>query len=123
MIVNQKKINKPWGHEIIWSHCEEFTGKILVINSGCRLSRQYHKIKEETILVLSGTLKLELGNPSDEKNTNFKCIDLQKGQSFHITPGLIHRFSAEYGEVELAEVSTSYLEDVVRIEDDYNREK
>ena len=48
-------------------------------------------------------------------------IDLKKGQSFHVTPGTVHRFCAPYGDVELAEVSTPELEDVVRIEDDYSR--
>ena len=118
MIVEQKKINKPWGYEIIWSQCDKFVGKILGINKDHKLSRQYHREKEETILVLSGTLLLELG-----KGENIKKIDLKKGQSFHVVPGTIHRFCAEYGDVELAEVSTPELDDVVRIEDDYDRAK
>tara|TARA_Y100000004_G_C8937310_1_gene422638 strand:- start:575 stop:931 length:357 start_codon:yes stop_codon:yes gene_type:complete len=116
MIVNQKKVNKPWGHETIWSHCEKFVGKILTINSGHKLSRQYHKIKEETILVLTGTLLLEVG-----MGEKLEKIELKKGQSFHVTPGTIHRFCAPYGDVELAEVSTPELDDVVRLEDDYDR--
>tara|TARA_R110002126_G_scaffold223124_2_gene368200 strand:+ start:80 stop:436 length:357 start_codon:yes stop_codon:yes gene_type:complete len=118
MVVEQKKINKPWGHEIIWSHCSKFVGKILCIDAGHKLSRQYHEKKEETIFVLSGTLLLETGR--DEKIWSF---DLKKGQSFHVTPGIIHRFCAPYGDVELAEVSTTELDDVVRIEDDYDRSK
>ena len=117
MIVKQKKINKPWGFEIIWSHCNKFVGKILYINTGHKLSRQYHKQKEETIFVLSGKLCLEVGTP-DKKIEKF---DLEKGQSFHIAPGTVHRFCAPYGDVELAEVSTPELDDVVRLEDDYNR--
>jgi mannose-6-phosphate isomerase len=114
----QNKINKPWGFEIIWSHCNKFVGKILSINKGHKLSRQYHVTKEETILVLSGTLALEIG-----KEEKIEKINLKKGQSYHITPGLVHRFCADYGDVELAEVSTPELEDVVRIEDDYDRSK
>ena len=117
MLVGQVKISKPWGHELIWSHCEKFVGKILCIKSGNKLSRQYHEQKEETIFVLSGTLSLEVGMPGQ----NFQKIDLKKGQSFHVTPGTIHRFCAIYGDVDLAEVSTPELDDVVRIEDDYNR--
>ena len=82
------------------------------------MSRQYHERKEETILVLSGTLLLETG-----ADQNIKSLDLKKGQSFHVTPGTIHRFCAPYGDVELAEVSTTELDDVVRIEDDYDRSK
>jgi len=116
MVVEQKKINKPWGHEIIWSHCSKFVGKILCINAGHKLSRQYHEKKEETILVLSGTLLLETGI-----GENIIPLDLKKGQSFHVTPGTVHRFCAPYGDVELSEVSTPELDDVVRLEDDYSR--
>jgi mannose-6-phosphate isomerase-like protein (cupin superfamily) len=80
MVVEQKKINKPWGHEIIWSHCEKFVGKILCINEGHKLSRQYHVHKEETIFVLTGTLLLELG-----MGGTLQSIELKKGQSFHVT--------------------------------------
>ena len=51
----------------------------------------------------------------------YEKIDLKKGQSFHVTPGTIHRFCAPYGDVELAEVSTPELYDVVRLEDNYGR--
>ena len=91
-------------------------GKILTINYGHKLSRQYHKEKEETIFVLTGTLLLEVGMGS-----KLEKIELRKGQSFHITPGTIHRFCAPYGDVELTEVSTPELKDVVRLDDDYNR--
>ncbi len=117
MIVEQRKIIKPWGHEIIWSQCEKFVGKILCVNKGHKLSRQYHKQKEETIFVLAGTLLLEVG-----MGEKMEKINLKRGQSFHVTPGTIHRFCAEYGNVELAEVSTPELDDVVRLEDDYDRD-
>jgi mannose-6-phosphate isomerase-like protein (cupin superfamily) len=116
MIVNQNRVNKPWGHEIIWSKCDKFVGKILCINKDQKLSRQYHKQKEETIFVLSGALLLEVG-----MGEKMEQIILKRGQSFHITPGTIHRFIAGFGDVELAEVSTPELEDVVRLEDDYSR--
>ena len=116
MLVEQKKINKPWGHEIIWSQCEKFVGKILCIDSGHKLSRQYHVTKEETIFVLTGTLLLVIG-----LGATLQKIDLKKGQSFHVKPNTIHRFCAAYGDVELVEVSTPELDDVVRLEDDYNR--
>ena len=118
MLVNQKRVDKPWGHEIIWSQCDKFVGKILFIQCKNKLSRQYHVNKEETILVLSGTLSLEIG-----KDKDIKILELKRGQSYHIVPGEIHRFCAPYGDVELAEVSTPELEDVVRLEDEYDRVK
>ena len=116
MLVNQKKIHKPWGHEIIWAHCNKFVGKILCINYKQRLSRQYHKTKEETIIVITGTLLLELG-----QGDKMQELILKKGQSYHVVPGTIHRFCAKFGDVELVEVSTPELNDVVRLEDDYDR--
>ena len=116
MLVKSVRVEKPWGHEVIWAHCSKFVGKLLTIKKGRRLSRQYHVVKEETILVLSGVLSLELGQ---KENTTRLILD--EGESFHITPNTIHRFCAEEGDVLLAEVSTPELEDVIRIEDDYQR--
>ena len=110
-------IKKPWGQENIWAKTKDYVGKVLSINYGHKLSRQYHETKEETIYVVYGTLVLEVGIPGQY----FEKIDLQRGQSFHITPGTIHRFCAPYGDVELMEVSTPQLDDVVRLEDDYKR--
>ena len=55
-----ERVEKPWGYEIIWAKTDKYVGKILHINPHCRLSRQYHKVKEETIMVKSGTLHLQL---------------------------------------------------------------
>ncbi len=118
MKVEQKIVQKPWGHEIIWSHCAKFVGKILFIKQGHKLSRQYHIIKEETIIVNSGILLVEIGAAEFKKD-----IILRKGESLHVTPNMVHRFCAPYGDVELYEVSTPELDDVVRLEDDYNREE
>ena len=46
-------VNKPWGHENIWALTEKYVGKILYIKKDKRLSLQFHKVKEETIMVLS----------------------------------------------------------------------
>ena len=116
MIDNKRFIEKPWGGELIWAETKDYVGKVLLIKQNHKLSRQYHKVKEETIIVNAGILTLEIG-----KEENLQRLTLNAGQTFHIFPGLIHRFCAEYGPVELYEVSTPHLDDVVRIEDDYNR--
>ena len=51
-----RKVEKPWGHEIIWAETTNYVGKLLHIKAGHRLSLQYHEVKEETVYVLSGTL-------------------------------------------------------------------
>lgn len=114
-----KIIKKPWGHEEIWGNVPgKYLGKTLHINMKNRLSLQYHKEKEETIYVVRGVLTLT----TKEHNSDVERLQkLGPGQFFHITPGLIHRFTAEGGDVVIAEVSTYFPDDVVRLEDDYKR--
>ena len=87
-------------------------GKILIINKGHRLSKQYHKVKHETIYVLKGRLSLEL---------NGRKRLAGPGSAFPIPPRAVHRFAAPDGRVTLLEVSTPELWDVVRLSDDYGR--
>ena len=108
-------VRKPWGHEVIWAKTDDYVGKILHINAGHRLSKQYHEVKEETVYVLKGTLY----NYEDDGS----ITKVFPGQSLHINVGQIHRFGANESNVEIVEVSTPYLDDVVRLEDDYERVK
>jgi quercetin dioxygenase-like cupin family protein len=119
LIRNKTIINKPWGHEEIWANTSRYAGKTLHIKAGHRLSRQYHRAKEETIMVLEGTLVLEAG-PYHEGDTIHTHI-LAPGDVFHVSPGTIHRFCADEIDAVLVEVSTSEIDDVVRLEDDYSR--
>jgi mannose-6-phosphate isomerase len=112
------RTDKPWGHELLWSHTDHYAGKIIHINAGHRLSLQYHEQKQESILVVKGTLLLNLGQGDDAT-----VVEMQTGESTDIVAGQIHRFEAPAsGEVEIIEVSTNHLDDVVRLEDDYSRE-
>src|SRR5206468_3176555 len=52
-------VPKPWGHELIWARTDRYVGKILHIKKGESLSLQYHRQKDETIMVLSGALLFE----------------------------------------------------------------
>ena len=113
-------IDKPWGYEKIWAHTDKYVGKVLHIKEGRKLSRQYHETKEETIYVMSGFLILEIG-----KGKDMVTQELRQGDTYHIEPGVIHRFCAPINRppVTLMEVSTPELNDVVRLEDDYDRVK
>jgi quercetin dioxygenase-like cupin family protein len=112
-----KTVQKPWGHEEIWAITDRYVGKTLYINPGHRLSRQYHRVKMETIRVLSGQLLLETETTPGVYTTQ----TLPPGSVFHVNPGVIHRFGADDVSVTLVEVSTPELDDVVRLEDDYAR--
>jgi len=113
-----KHIKKPWGSEEIWAHTDKYVGKILYINPNSKLSLQYHNEKEETIRVLRGTLYLHHQAKDSERIAILRMVE---GDVYHVPVGHIHRFEAGDEAVELIEVSTPQLDDVVRISDDYNR--
>jgi mannose-6-phosphate isomerase len=112
-----RRVDKPWGHELIWALTDRYCGKILVIERGKRLSLQRHVQKDESILVLSGRLRLYL---EDDAGT-VRELELGPGDHSHVATGRIHRYEA-IDRCELIEVSTPELDDVVRIEDDFGRE-
>jgi mannose-6-phosphate isomerase-like protein (cupin superfamily) len=117
-IVNARVVHKPWGHERIFAHTDRYVGKILHITAGHLLSRQYHRVKDESLYVLDGVLILETG-----AGDTLQRRRVEAGGGFHVTPGTIHRFIApEDSDCNLLEVSTPELDDVVRIEDVYGRE-
>ena len=112
-----RRVDKPWGHELIWVHTDRYVGKILVIETGRRLSLQRHIVKDEAIYVLSGRLRLFLEDELGELRTE----EMGPGDHRHVPVGRTHRYEA-IERCELMEVSTPELDDVVRIEDDYGRE-
>ena len=115
------KLQKPWGHEIIWALTDNYVAKLVFIKAGENLSLQYHDMKEETIRVLSGTLYLEQAEDWGSTKERRWTEILQPGACFHVLPATIHRFGARETDVTLIEVSTPELFDVVRLEDSYGR--
>ena len=114
-----KRVEKPWGYEIWWARTERYVGKILHVNRGESMSLQYHTVKEETIFVYSGRLLFEsraLDDPGE-----LRRAELGPGEVCHIAPGTIHRMTG-ITDCDIFEVSTTELEDVVRLEDRYGRE-
>ncbi|MCA1829597.1 MAG: cupin domain-containing protein [Myxococcales bacterium] len=112
------RVEKPWGHELIWARTDRYVGKILHIRMGHALSLQYHQKKDETVHVLSGRMRFQTGGEGEELNDRV----LGPGESFHITPLLRHRMIAET-DCDILEASTPDLDDVVRLEDRYGRVK
>ncbi|MEO5940087.1 MAG: cupin domain-containing protein [Candidatus Limnocylindrales bacterium] len=112
-----RRVDKPWGSELIWALTERYCGKVITIDTGKRLSLQYHEVKEESILVMAGRLLLHLEDDGGAMTTR----ELGAGDAVHVAVGRRHRFEA-IERVQLVEVSTSELGDVVRIEDDFGRE-
>jgi mannose-6-phosphate isomerase len=113
-----RTVDKPWGHELIWAHTERYVGKILHIKKGERLSLQYHRQKDETIMVLTGRMEFEHYEDGEAP----RSVVLEPLQPFHIHTGLRHRMIA-LEDTDVVEVSTTELDDVVRLEDQYGRAK
>jgi mannose-6-phosphate isomerase-like protein (cupin superfamily) len=111
-----RRVLKPWGYELVWAETDRYVGKILHINAGQKLSRQFHERKDETFLVEAGEMDLEVGRAAD-----LRIIRMRARDSFHCVPGTVHRMVA-ITDVDVIEVSTPELDDVVRLEDAYGRE-
>lgn len=112
-----RRVEKPWGHELIWAETDRYVGKVIAITAGRRLSLQFHERKEESVYVMAGVLRLHL----EDASGTIQVSDLGPGEHRHIATGRRHRFEA-LEDCELIEVSTTELDDVVRLEDDYGRE-
>ncbi len=112
-----RRVDKPWGYELVWAHAEQYVGKIIVIETGKRLSLQHHEVKDEWIHVLDGRLALTL----ETDDGDLEIQELGPGEGAHVAVRRVHRFEA-IETCTLIEVSTPELNDVVRLEDDFGRE-
>jgi mannose-6-phosphate isomerase len=113
-----RKVEKPWGWELIWAQTEAYVGKILFVREGESLSLQYHVEKDESWYIESGRARVELGH------TGEAMLDeavISPGDALRFRPGTVHRVSA-LEDTTILEVSTPQLDDVVRLEDRYGRE-
>ncbi len=110
-----KRVEKPWGYELIWAQTDRYVGKVLHVKAGHRLSLQYHREKDETIHLWSGrlTFVVDEGRGLEER-------ELAPGESYHIRPGTKHRMIA-VTDCDILEASTPELDDVVRLDDEYGR--
>jgi mannose-6-phosphate isomerase-like protein (cupin superfamily) len=111
-----KIVEKPWGREIWVAHTDKYALKIIEVKQGHRSSLQYHVQKHEHIYVDAGRLEMEWENDQGQMET----LSLGPGEVVENAPGRKHRVTA-LEDVRLIEVSTPHLDDVVRVEDDYNR--
>jgi mannose-6-phosphate isomerase-like protein (cupin superfamily) len=107
-----KRVEKPWGYELWWAVTDQYVGKVIHVNQGQSLSLQYHKVKHESMYVIAGQAELVI-------NGEVKRMGL--GDATEIPPLTQHRLTA-LTDLEVVEVSTPELDDVVRLEDRYGRE-
>ncbi len=110
-------IEKPWGSEEIVDLCEAYCVKRLNVRRGHRLSKQYHERKRETMMLISGEANLMLFEERGSRD-----IPMEPGEAHVIEPGTVHRVEGlSEDDAVILEVSTTELDDVVRLQDDYGR--
>jgi mannose-6-phosphate isomerase-like protein (cupin superfamily) len=116
MTYRPRRVEKPWGHELIWAETDLYVGKILHVKAGEALSIQMHEQKDETLHLLGGEMIL-LAGPSPEE---LERVPFEEGDSFRVRPHTVHMIEA-VTDVDVLEASTAHLDDVVRFKDRYGR--
>jgi len=112
-----KRVEKPWGYEIWYAWTDQYVGKIIHVNAGGKLSLQYHDFKDETSYLLKGKMLLTKGETPD----SLTVTEISEGYQWRNKPKEIHTIEA-VEDSDVLEVSTPFLDDVVRLKDNYGRE-
>ena len=116
--VSPRRVEKPWGWELVWAEADQYVGKLLFIRAGEALSLQYHEVKDESWLVREGRARLELGEVG---GGDLETAEIVADDAFRFRPGTVHRVTA-LEDTLIVEVSTPHLDDVIRVDDRYGRE-
>jgi quercetin dioxygenase-like cupin family protein len=112
-----QRVEKPWGYELIFTPPgKPYTGKLLHVNAGCRLSLQYHDEKLETIMLLHGRGILLCDNADGA----LEEIVMEPGRGYSNVPGQRHRLIA-IEDCDFVEASTAETGVTYRLEDDSGR--
>src|SRR2546430_4813525 len=72
------RVEKPWGHELIWARTDRYVGKILHIEPGHVLSLQYHNKKDESIYVLTDRKSTRLNSSHSQISYAVFCLKKKK---------------------------------------------
>jgi len=108
---------KPWGYEIIFTPPNlPYTGKIIHVEAGKRLSLQVHDKKQESYYLASGECNVVLENNRGELET----VALEHGKGYTVAIGQKHRLWA-VTDCDVFEASTPESGTTYRLEDDYKR--
>lgn len=101
-------VPKVWGYEKWLENNDKYCSKFFFLKQGHQCSLHYHKIKDETFIILKGNIRLELGD---------QVLYMREGNFCRITPGTLHRFRG-LEDSEFLEVSSHHDEaDSYRLEE------
>lgn len=110
-------VQRPWGSYSVLDKGPGYKVKKICVLPGKRLSLQFHYKRSEQWTVVKGIAEVSIEE---------ECYSLQIGQTITIAPLQKHRLmNASSFPLELIEVQLGIVEeeDIVRVEDDYAREK
>ncbi len=111
-----RRVEKPWGYEIVYALTEGYCGKVIFVRKGEELSLQFHREKDEVVYLHEGRIELQVGEPGRPLDAEV----VKPGRAYRLRPGTVHRWRALEDSIAL-EVSTPQIDDVVRLEDRYGR--
>lgn len=107
---------RPWGQYWVLEDADTHKVKRIEVNPGGRLSYQYHKKRSEVWTIVQGTGRITLDG---------EIKDYKAGETAIIPLGAKHRIENPAGEklvfIEVQHGTYFGEDDIVRIEDDYNR--
>ena len=113
---NIKKETRPWGNFFVLESSSDYKIKKIEVNEGQRLSYQYHNKRAETWVIISGVCKVTINDVTNE---------FKEGDTIKIPLGAKHRIENIKNEkLVFIEIQTGEYfgeDDIVRIQDDYNR--
>ena len=84
-----RRVDKPWGYELVFAHTDRYVGKILHVDAGHALSLQFHQKKDETLYLAAGSLEFQV-----EEDGELVTRELRLGEAYHIPPFTRHRMIA-----------------------------
>lgn len=112
MTRNTGKVQKGWGHELIWATTDQYCGKLLHFNTDAKFSMHFHAEKDETWYVLSGHFVVRY---IDTVDASVHEAHLNPGDTWHNAPLMPHQLIC-VAEGTIIEVSTAdSVEDNYRV--------
>ena len=113
-VVMNEKERRPWGWFQILDRGKDYCVKKIYVEPEMRLSLQFHRYRTEDWIVVDGSGIVTQGNMETE------CY---RGDKFFIGIEMRHRMKAGKKGVTIIEIQRGKCveDDIIRLEDDYNR--
>ena len=108
-------VEKPWGRVATYAHNQPSTVRVITVEPGQETSVHFHRMRDETWVVLDPGLVVEIGE---------RAVNAAPGEEFVIPAEQSHRIRCDGPEPgRILEVAYGYTteDDTLRLEDDYGR--